>query len=389
MLRDTYDRLGFRALEARDQRRSIFVKVETRMEYIYWLIDFIVSDELVRRGFPRSIISSTPERLVRTGPFFHALGERMQRVWNATSSILYGACSSETFAAWFCHWRAIFGPDVWFIMIDFVRMDAHYHHLAVQSELKHWKKFGLSGASLAAELGGRKFKGITRSGLAVSVAYRRASGDAKTSAGNTQHNARVSLYALADQAELGSDVAMPLNGDDNSAISRLRIDPERVRSRALRLGCPITCVVSQNLWDYEFCSKLMYPSADGLMPAPKLGRFLTKVGWMLDKPTLDYRSVVSVYLTDMWHVPFAREYLQHVLNLLPVTPRRRVILDDDHKMHAGRRHEQSPEIWAFLYNRYGLTRADHASFVSDLATITQLPAVVRAPWAFAILERDS
>jgi len=109
----------------------------------------------------------------------------------------------------------------------------------------------------------------------------------------------------------------------------------------------------------------------------------------LEKPTMDYRTVVSTTLDDMWHVPFAREYLQTLLRLLPVTRRRKVIAEEDYKMHVARRHAQSDEIWLFLECRYGLTRTDHMEFLELLARVERLPVVIQTPWMHHVLSVDS
>jgi len=375
-----------RALTAHENRRSLFVKGEVRMEY--FCLDGFFS---TKPGTCRSIISSTLERLSRTAPFFYYLGLRMQAVWTGNFPVLFGACSCETLGTWFAYWYRTFGPECWFLMTDTVRQDAHYGKAAINGEIRRWMRRGLTGRALAGVLQGRCFSALSRSGLRVAVRYRRASGDPSTTVGNTEENLEVATYAMdypGSLVRIGVGSAAAIAGDDNSSLCAARPDTDQIAARALSLGFPLEITCSHNLWDFEFCSKLMYPSADGFTPAPKLGRMITKFGWKIITPQADHRSVASAVLDDMWHVPFAREYLQTILRVLPVSKRRTVVLDD-YKMHVSRRHDQSPDVWPFLESRYGLTRADHDEFVAMLASISAFPVIIDVPWALRVLQRDS
>lgn len=383
-LRTARDELGFRALSDEEELRSMFPKGERRIEYVFEEPE----TNFRRLGTARSIIGSGPHRLNRTGPFHHAKGLRMQEKWRGESPVLFGACSTEVFAAWFTYWYYRLGCDVYFACHDTVRQDAHYGRCAINAEIRAWKQEGLHGSSLTAALSGRTFTARSRNGLLVRVKYRRASGDAATSVGNTEQNVRVATYAFHTTAwVIGENAAMAVAGDDNSAMSSAPLDMPLFAARSKQLGFPVTGFQSRDLWDFEFCSKLMYPSADGFMPAPKLGRFLTKTGWLLEKANDDYRSSIAVYLDDMYHVPFAREYCETLLRLLPLTKRKRVVTED-YKMHVSRRHDRAETIWDFLDGRYGLTRADHAEFCALLDSVTALPALIQVPWAHRVLIRD-
>jgi hypothetical protein len=375
-------------LSRRDNRRAVFIKGEVRMEYIF-------DEELLtwrKLGTPRSIISSSYIRLSRTGPFFYAMGLRMQEAWTGESPILYGACSCEVLGHWFTYWYFRLGPDIWFLICDTVRQDANYNKPAIVGERRRWKRLGLQGKALGAVTQGERFTGLSMNGWMVKVEFRRASGDAQTSVGNTEQNVEVTVYACKTPVRpmiIGENAAGSVSGDDLGMLSAVEPEIEEFRARAARLGFPVEASISQNLWDFEFCSKLMYPSMDGFIPAPKLGRMITKFGWKIEKPFEDLRSVASVCLDDMWHVPFAREFLQTILRILPVTKRRKVIPEADYKMHVARRHETSPDVWPFLENRYGLTRADHLHFCELLSQLHTFPVVISVAWAPRILRRDS
>jgi hypothetical protein len=375
-------------LSKRDNRRAIFIKGEIRMEYVF--------DEHTltwrKLGTPRSIISSSYIRLSRTGPFFYSMGLRMQEAWTGEACILYGACSCEVLGHWFTYWFFRLGPNVWFLMCDTVRQDANYSKPAIVGERRRWKRLGLQGKALSAVTQGERFTGLSMNGWMAKVEFRRASGDAQTSVGNTEENAEVTVFSCKTDERpmtIGEDTAAAVSGDDLSMLTDVEPDIKDFCRRSALLGFPVEATISQNLWDFEFCSKLMYPSADGFIPAPKLGRMITKFGWKIEKPFEDLRSVASVCLDDMWHVPFAREFLQTILRVLPVTKRRKVIPEDDYKMHVARRHETSPDVWPFLENRYGLTRADHLQFCELLTQVHTFPVVLRVAWAPRILRRDS
>lgn len=381
LLTDTWLNDDGRSLTRDDNTRSSFIKTELRPE---WRLHFWA----IKLGIPRSIISSKPIRLVRLGPFMHALGLAMQQYFAPTCPILVGMTNAEGIGSWFDNMCMRFGPYPMFLLSDLVRQDAHFHYFAIQRETAFCEMMGMAHKALEAMKDGWVFSGMTRHGISFSAIFRRASGDPHTLVLNTKLNMELNEFAISPHS-LGVDAACALLGDDNLTILPYdtKLTSGLVQARTLRVGFPSEVVLTPRVCEVTFCSKLMYPSADGTVPAPPLGRLFYKFGWHLDKPNYDYRSVVKQTLDDMWHVPFARDYLLKVLSLLPVTKIKKVV-GEEYRIHVARRHEQHPSIWVFLMERYGLTRSHHERFQLQLEAIDSLPVIVHVPWMHDLVQMD-
>lgn len=159
--------------------------------------------------------------------------------------------------------------------------------------------------------------------------------------------------------------------------------------------------VRENVVDVTFCSQLFWPVGDTYKLGPKLGRPLTRFGWLPTNPSQSYlkevnehaaltpsplvpraerakiskaiqmRGVAVGMYRDTYHVPIVRWQVAAVmhktrhLGMVPV-PR-----PEDHKAHAARTTAATDETFMFLRDRYGLTAEDdhefrEAFFAADL-----------------------
>jgi hypothetical protein len=87
-------------------------------------------------------------------------------------------------------------------------------------------------------------------------------------------------------------------------------DVEAMNATALRLGYRMKFAVRYYLEEVSFCSRLYWPTADGLVLGAKIGRWLFKAGYMFATPTImaDYRSQMIGHLQDNYFVPLVRQY---------------------------------------------------------------------------------
>ncbi len=249
------------------------------------------------------------------------------------------------------------------------------------SALKHLEKPGVKGRS--------------RSGVRFVAKDVMGSGDDATALFDTVINAACQIHAM--DATLEIEMWLAVQGDDMKAyLAAYVVDnaggPEafrlRAQQRSLDYGQKYTYKVSKSAWQHDFCACIVYPTEDGPVAGPVIGRALARSGWHLDwandgNQTL--RSMCIGRLQDCHHVPFLADYYRRVLELAggPTGGRPKP------GFHAARRHQPSDEVWDVITPRYGLTYADLVVFRQLLDRVVSLPAVVDWPPAQEMARIDA
>jgi hypothetical protein len=177
------------------------------------------------------------------------------------------------------------------------------------------------------------------------------------------------------------------NGDDSVVVMSPTAHtplPE-VHDVARRMGLTVDVKETRSRSDIEFCQLLPYPTADGTVWGPKIGRILPRLGWAVTAEHSDVYGAAHGLLDSCWHVPFIRSYLLKTCELAkPGRPVKHWF-----PMIADRRHAPSGETWAFIHERYGLSTVDHEHLQTILAGVSVLPSLVTWEPIEAIARRDA
>lgn len=149
--------------------------------------------------------------------------------------------------------------------------------------------------------------------------------------------------------------------------------------------------VADGDYDAEFCSSLPWPSADGTVFGPKIGRVISRTGFkrLGDRGAWmgQVRGDALGLAATCNHVPILRAWVAKVLAL---TSSRKIFNPNDkHKVRAARPHGFTEEAWAFATDRYGLDRGVLEELERQIAGVVAFPVVLTHPAWDVIVRRDS
>lgn len=384
------------ALAHRDAMASVFVKIE-KSGYLRF--------DGPRLSTPRQIIARSTRWLAAVGPFFWSCGNRLKDVFHTTSPIFYGSTTSEKCGAALTYQMdCLGGPEnCVFLVMDQSRLDAHERADALKREHERHVAMGMpQNIWWTDKL--LNIPGYTVGGLKVNIVERRCTGDAKTSFANTVNSAHATHACIENLGDcwicnrteaplLGRDWFMNVNGDDVLVVMRKGVvclmDLDDIKVTALRLGYRLKVQLEEDLVNASFCSRLYWPTRDGLVLGAKIGRWLTKAGVALENihQLADYRSQMMGHYLDNAFVPLVSTYAAAMIRLIPSSNVRSFDVED-YKIHAERVHKPTEATEVFFCKRYGLTRAHIQDFESKILQLTQLPAIVQLSWLEDLVERD-
>lgn len=382
-------------LSKKDMVRSVFVKIDKAG---YLRVD---GPEL---STPRQIISGTARLLAATGPFHWAVGNRMKEILNTEAPIFYGSTTAEQCGRAMQRHIDHFGGSFVVVEGDASRMDAHERADALMAEHELNCKFGMPPEIRWTDVE-NDFPAYTVGGIYFRLFYRRCTGDSKTSTCNTLNMAKVTFAGVNYLEDcivcqrsrtliLGEDYFIDVNGDNFNIVARegtlCELDVANMSQIAERLGYRVKYALRRKLSDVEFCSRLYWPTEDGLVLGAKIGRFLTKAGACLESndPYGDYRSQMLGHLCDNSFVPLVSAYCTRMIQLTTYETDSRHADLEDYKIHAESVHNSNLDTLLFLMDRYGLTRSHIDDFQNKLNRLEQLPAIIQLPWLEQLVERD-
>jgi hypothetical protein len=255
--------------------------------------------------------------------------------------------------------------EVIFVSSDSSRHDGHVKKLQLEAENRLYKRCHMSKLVWLAirETTARVFS----RNLIVARVTSRLSGSAQTSIGNTIQTKMI----LEFSTRLGPDLTL-------------------MRERAEYLGYRVVFATSYCLYDMEFCSKLFWPTADGLVLGAKIGRFLKKYGTMriTARTEQDYKASILSALNDNYFVPIVSSVLRRTLELLAHVKLGKVDKDEEYKHHVERRHQMTDETWFMLHDRYNITKLMVDQLEDKLKSVPYLPYNLEIPWFDSLVRRD-
>jgi len=294
---------------------------------------------------PRCVVASSDATIANLGPWYAAYSKQLKDHFvKVDSPILWAAgTNGERLGSWFNHWYNIIKPG-WYYTSDFSKYDRsvnyimlnwewenYFHAMTKAEKKKHRQDYldqifvrikGLGGCGSAFRFGGRQ------------------SGCLNTCIGNCLVHTHALEYFLKQEGlVLGKDVAVCILGDDMLCLSRDKFPFAKYEKFCSLLGWKLKYTHTDQLAKVDFCQKLFYPTTDGYMPGPKIGRYLSKIGWsfkMIDPKT-------AFYSEDLNHVP--------ILNTLPAVSSNRVY--QDWEVLNQQVHHMTDETKEFFHTRYG------------------------------------
>ena len=355
-------------------RKSLQIKAFVKVEkHIAMIGTQIVKPDRV----PRLIQGRSLAVKVSTGPFTHAFGKQMMMMYGPDSNFVYtSGLSAEQIGYLFeiipkrvCHeacWHAI----------DCKRFDRSVGPSPLHQLYLEYEKCGApKDCLLSFKNRHEQQSGCTRNGIRYTRHAQVNSGDGDTSAGNS----RIHLVLLEACPHVYGCL---VHGDDAVILTD---DIEAVMSWYVLHD--LVPVLAPGI---DFCSSLFWPTADGIVLGPKLGRVLAK-GFQSMRSFHDYepwlRGVLLSTRNSGSFVPILRVLIEKLLLLVG---KGRVFREHNYvyKSCVNSPHECSDDSFVFFENRYGIGKSDVLAMERDIMENFQIGDVLTGDVYLKIVERD-
>jgi len=345
----------------------------------------------------RVVMNMTDRANVATGPFYWAYSQAVKLSLSFTGTYVpvmwTPGYMTEEIGRLVEIWLTVYGQDpddpIVFFFGDQSAMDAHCNEGSAAFERQCLILSGMPKDFIRAHImlesphgRAQRYPGIRFS----TKLKKRITGKGNTSVGNGTVNITNLVGCLGEPGPL--TWAGLFNGDDHWIVSRTSYMQKAIigfDDRMLAMGFECDHVLTPNIHETEFCQMLFYPSADGIIPAPKIGRILYRLGSSVTNQELDVFGMVTGLYDTCYHVPFIRDFLDAHRRVLGRDYTKAFI----HGNLAQSRHLDSPDTWAFLYSRYGLLPVHHEQFRALLDTVIKLPSVVSWPILSELVKVDA
>jgi len=319
-----------------------------------------VGAKIIKPTFaPRLIQGRSVPIKVATGPFTWAYGKKLMQLYDLGGKYLYaGGRSAEEIGVFFDlipERIQVEGARWW--AVDCKRWDRSVGPTQLEMLWKEFKACGAPQNCLNA-LSNRSgvSKGVTRSGIKYHRVGQVSSGDGDTSSGNSRIH--LVLHESCDFV-----LASIVHGDD-ALIYAVNIDG--VLDHYVAGG--FTPVLADCV---DFCSSFLYPTRDGSVLGPKIGRVLGKTFYSM------YKSSNGNYMPWLRGVCLSlRASCSFVPILRVLVPRLLVLAGEgdvyeehghQYKSFANSMHDVCEGTWEFLYSRYGLSESDIRSLEDKIS----------------------
>jgi hypothetical protein len=247
--------------------------------------------------------------------------------------------------------------------VDISNFDGH-----MQREHLNWERIVMRRAGIPQHILSALFqpttRGATPHGVLYRVPYTRKSGDPNTSVGNSIISVAMALFAvkplMAEHDEGLSDfsrkVKLLVLGDDILAVSNLPFSEWHVSLSYQCMGVNAKMKLLDPRFS-TFCSSYFWPSADGIVIAPKPFRVMSKIGMTLTEVKDRRAHLVGVakgLWQDCYHVPVLNRYLRWILrDAYPDVEAKSIV--NEYRFHAGNIHRPNADTEAFFQELYGVS----------------------------------
>jgi hypothetical protein len=330
-----------------------------------------------QQAAPRLIQGRSVEVKIATGPFTWAYSKRLAQIYNTDGLYLYaGGCSAEQLGTFFAEVPGrVAKPNCQWYAVDAVRWDRSFGPTPMKCLYAEYKKCGAPEDCLVALRGrDKKRKGRTQNGWHFSRFGQVSSGDGDTTGGNTRaHLVLLEACPAVEAAVAAGDDGLVYTNDINAVLRQYETGGFQPK-------------LSDEL---DFCSAVFWPTTDGPVLGPKVGRVLGKT-FFCGKPFHDYlpwlRGVCLSLLKSCSFIPILRVLVPHLLALAGTGK----VWRDDHyqyKSLAARPHECCDETWIYFYQRYGLHESDVLEMEEEISKTTIESVLSGTRWV-ALVGRD-
>lgn len=322
----------------------------------------------VKEGTPRLIQGETDTLLAFIGPAIHGFCKDLAASWGPEHFITYApGLSAEALGQVASHMFVL----PWRASGDANRYDARHHPEMLVIMYEAMAKLGLSPRVVDEMLVAAQTVAGKISGLFYEAIGTMPSGRADTSGTNSMLMGLTICFAsVRDWIEAGlGDVRAALLamrdrhltrilvGGDDSAVASER--PVGIVDTAAQLGYRIELESWLQPAQLEFFSGVFWPTTDGYVLGPKIGRLLCKIGWCIQPGTkLSSRSWLRAnclgYVQDVAHIPILRALVPRLLTVAPRCRTRLSDADATQRPRVSRAHEMGAEAQEWMSVRYGL-----------------------------------
>jgi len=309
---------------------------------------------------PRLIQGRSVSVKVATGPFTWAYGKALMRVYGLDGYFMYaGGRSAEEIGAFKdrISWQFRETACEWFA-VDCKRWDRSVGPTPLRLLSREYASVGAPRECLLAlaDRGGVR-RGVTQGGIKFKRVGQVSSGDGDTSGGNSRLHL-ILLEQCCCAAIVSGDDALVFTDNIENVLDHYRQGD-------------FTPIV--NTKEVDFCSSLFYPTPEGSVMGPKIGRVLGKTFHSMHRSSNgDYMPWLRGVCLSMKHtctyVPILRVLVPRLLEL---SGEGKVLRDHGHqyKSMAVQSHDVCEETWEFMYERYGLGESDVLAIETKLRTV--------------------
>ena len=357
-----FESLKSEPLRRSDCRAQVFIKAERSTH---------LTDRGDPKADPRLITSFSPRRQLVTGPFHKHYAAHLRkafpvRVGSACCWVNGPMASADGFGKWYDAAVKSFGGRPFVVKWgDQEKFEAHRNgdawEVLVTIQVNACDDLDFITAMMETKV----LRALgTSHPIKIKVEFVLSAGVSETSVDNFVRNVTGGDHSLGP-FKWGENMYAG-NGDDfvNLRLESIDVSDEDFHKRQAELGFECTIQSSKNPWDAEFCQMIPYPTSEGTVWGPKIGRVLARLPWQLITTKDDPRGVALGMLTSCFHIPFLREYLLRIESLSPgVKP-----IPYLHRPTTRRRYTNSAETWDFVRHRYGLGLDDLTAFVKHIKT---------------------
>jgi hypothetical protein len=339
---------------------------------------------------PRAISSPAITGAVVTDPCMHIIGTALKELnSDFTKPLVWPAGkSAEDFGEWFDEYRIHFhamGPLV-YVLIDFSDHDARQQD-AAQKFIRAVFQHNGAPRDLCRFLRQRSYPHGKAQGKPIffkSDVAKTLSGEGKTYSGNCIM-AQASMNRITGPPHNDTH-ASSLSGDDVLVVSHTGFILEKMElmpELCEKLGIKLKTKLVYNIFDVEFCQLLPWPTADGTVWGPKIGRSLYRLGWTTSTAPNMYGTAKSLAVSCS-HIPMLSNYIDAILRLAAPTD----VIVRSYSVQATERRTVHPTALAFAEARYGVSLQTIISFGEMMDKITQLPVLCNFTYLRRMCEID-
>lgn len=222
------------------------------------------------------------------------------------------------------------------------------------------------------------------------------SGSANTSCGNSLTTGCTIDYTFRQL--LGyKDYKMLVHGDDNLLVIKGHIPEDVLKEKVKtlkefmnKLGFKIKCKTSYHWYDVEYCSSLFWPTRNGYVLGPKIGKRLPKIGFSLRKLEVgDVKGMIIGLKCEANFIPVIRLYINKMFDLLKkVKSKDYVDKRSVYKSLASEIHSTCDDTNMFFFERYGTTVEEAELMFRECTKGAGITSCVDYPLLKTFTDRD-